>query len=162
MELETTEIEVTPTTDAALNKASRWKRLWASLIDTFILLLFIVPMMYITGGFDGIKDGVQPSIVYSLLIGLLSIVVFIIINGKLLTGSGQTVGKRAMGIKIVSLSGELPTVKEHLLKRYGIYFLLGQVPFIGQILSVANVLIIFGKQRRCGHDHIAGTTVVNC
>jgi len=161
MELEGKETEVLAE-DGELNNASRWDRLCASLIDSLIMMVIIMPVMYLTGGFDGVSKGVQPSLGYTLLMGLFGIVVFIIINGKLLTTNGQTVGKRARGIKIVTLSGELPSIKKHLLKRYGVSFLIVYVPLIGQILSLANVLIIFGKQKRCGHDYLAGTLVVNC
>jgi uncharacterized RDD family membrane protein YckC len=68
--------------------------------------------------------------------------------------------KRTLGIKIVTLSGGLPSLKEHLLKKYCIYFFLGCIPLIGQLLSMVNIAIIFGKQKRCGHDLVAGTKVV--
>jgi len=151
----------TPLFENDLDTASRWKRLWASLIDGLIMMLIVMPVMYLTGGFDGVSEGIQPSFGYSLMLGLFGIAVFIVINGKLLSKNGQTIGKRILGIKIVTLSGELPGIKKHLLKRYGVYFLLGQIPIMGQILSLINVLIIFGKPRRCGHDFVAGTAVVN-
>lgn len=144
------------------NTASRWDRLWASLIDCLLMMVVIIPLIYLTGGFDGISEGVQPSLWYSLFMSLCGIGVFFLINWKLLTVRGQTIGKRTMNIKIVTLTGELPGFKEHLLKRYGLYFLLGQVPMVGQFLSIGNALFIFGKQRRCAHDFVAGTTVVNC
>lgn len=151
----------TMTVSDELNTASRWNRLWAALIDALILMVILMPVVYLTGGFDGASQGIQPSLGYSLVMGLLGIVVFVLINGKLLSTNGQTIGKRALGIKIVTLSGELPSVKQHLLKRYGIYFLLAQLPVIGQILSTVNILVIFGKKKRCGHDYVAGTTVIN-
>ncbi|MDO3383748.1 RDD family protein [Gilvimarinus algae] len=151
----------TQTPDDEDNLASRWYRLWAALIDGLIVMVFTMPVMYLTGGFEGALEGIQPSWQYTLLMGLLGIVVFVLINGKLLAQRGQTIGKRALGIKIVTLSGELPSVKSHLLKRYAVYFLLGNVPTIGQLLSLANVLAIFGEQKRCGHDYVAGTMVVN-
>lgn len=157
------ETENTVTTpDDEYNTASRWDRLWASLIDSLIMMVVVIPVMYFTGGFDGISEGVQPSLWYSLFMSLLGIGVFFLINWKLLSVSGQTIGKRTIGIKIVTLTGNLPGVKEHLLKRYGVYFLLGQVPIVGGFLSIANTLFIFGKQKRCGHDFVAGTKVVNC
>ena len=158
--METENIVTIP--DDEYNTASRWDRLWASLIDSLIMMVVVIPVMYFTGGFDGISEGVQPSLWYSLFMSLLGIGVFFLINWKLLSVSGQTIGKRTMGIKIVTLTGDLPGVKEHLLKRYGVYFLLGQVPIVGRFLSIANALVIFGKQKRCGHDFVAGTKVVNC
>lgn len=144
-----------------LDKASRFTRLLASFFDGAIMMVFILPVVYYTGGFDGIAQRVQPSLSYSLLIGLYGIVVFVLLNSRLLLEKGQTIGKRALGIKIVTLSGELPDVTEHLLKRYGVYFLIGQIPIIGQTLSLLNALIIFGNESRCGHDYAAGTAVVN-
>lgn len=144
-----------------ITPASRWDRLWAALIDGFIMMVIVMPIIFLTGAYDDISNGNQPSLTYSLLMGLVGIMLFTVLNGKLLTKSGQTIGKRALGIKIVTLSGELPGIKEHLLKRYGVYFLLGQIPIIGQFLSLANILLIFGSEKRCGHDLLGGTTVVN-
>jgi len=140
--------------------ASRWERLWAALIDGLILMAIVLPVMYLTGGFDGISEGVAPSFGYSLGLGSLAIVVFFVINGKLLINEGQTIGKRNQGIKISALDGSLANVKDHLIKRYSFYFLVGYIPFIGQIISNVNVLFIFGKNKRCIHDYVAGTQVI--
>jgi len=144
-----------------ITTASRTDRFGAALIDGIIMIVIAIPIMYLTGFFDKISNGIQPSFTYSLLMGLMGILIFILVNGKLLSKSGQTIGKRAVGIKIVTLNGELPEIKDHLLKRYGVYFLLGNIPIIGQFLSLVNILLILGSQKRCGHDLIAGTTVVN-
>jgi len=142
--------------------ASRWRRLFASLLDTLTIVVVTLPAMYFTGGFDQIIAGVEPSIAYNLSIGALGLLVFIIINAKFLIKEGQTLGKKVLGIKIVDIEGNLPTMKAHLLKRYATYFLPGQVPIAGQLFSFVNILFIFGKQKRCIHDHIAGTRVINC
>jgi uncharacterized RDD family membrane protein YckC len=140
--------------------ASRWSRLWASLLDSLIRVTFLSPAMYFTGGFSGLSEGVQRSIGYNLVIGLLGLGVFILINGKLLIANGQTIGKKLLGIRIVDLNGDLPELKKHLIKRYAVFFIPGQVPAIGQFFSIINILFIFGKQKRCVHDLAAGTKVV--
>ena len=140
--------------------ASRWSRLSASLLDSLILMTILIPAMYFTGGFSGFSEGVQPSIGYNLVIGLLGLVVFILINGKLLISNGQTIGKKLLGIRIVDLNGDLPELKKHFIKRYAVFLIPGQVPVIGQIFSFINILFIFGKQKRCVHDLAAGTKVV--
>ncbi|CAB5501398.1 RDD family protein [Bathymodiolus thermophilus thioautotrophic gill symbiont] len=142
--------------------ASRWRRLWASTLDAIIIAIVAMPAIYFTDGFNNISNATSLSIAYTLLLSIFSIVIFIVLNGKLLINKGQTIGKKALGIKIVTLTGERLSVKEHLLKRYGTYFLTGQIPIIGPPLSIINVLIIFGKKRRCAHDYFAGTMVVNC
>ena len=39
------------------NLASRWIRLWASIIDAIILMLITIPILYFTGGVEQIRDG---------------------------------------------------------------------------------------------------------
>lgn len=140
--------------------ASRWKRLWASLIDGATLLAILVPIIIFTGGFSGLSEGVRPSSAYSILIGAISIAAFFFINANLLIKSGQTWGKKIVKIRIVDLNDEIPTMKKHLLKRYAAYFLPGQIPVVGQLIGLLNILMIFGNQKRCAHDYIAGTKVV--
>ncbi len=161
------EVYAPPKADLAIDTqssylASRWSRLFASLLDSLTILVVTVPAMYFTGGFDQIIAGIEPSIVYNLSIAALAIFVFFVINAKFLIKDGQTLGKKVLGIRIVDLEGNLPTMKGHLLKRYATYFLPGQVPIAGQLFSFVNVLFIFSKQKRCIHDLFAGTMVVNC
>jgi len=52
-----------------------------------------VPTMYFTGGFADIADGIEPTLGYNLLIGLVGIVFFLVFNGNVLVKRGQTIGK---------------------------------------------------------------------
>jgi uncharacterized RDD family membrane protein YckC len=140
--------------------ASRWSRLGASLLDGLSIACITLPTMYFTGGFDDIAAGAQPSVAYSLTVAFVGIVAFFLINFNFLLKSGQTLGKKAVGIKIVTKEGLLPSISDLILKRYSVYFLPGQVPIAGQLFSIINILFIFGKQRRCIHDYAAGTMVV--
>tara|TARA_R100000656_G_scaffold97110_1_gene70489 strand:- start:35 stop:538 length:504 start_codon:yes stop_codon:yes gene_type:complete len=142
--------------------ASRWARLGASLIDSIIMMIIVLPVMYLTGGFDGVMDGRQPGFVYSLAMGVLGVVIFFIINYRSLVTNGQTVGKKVLEIKIVDLNGNVPAFQSHLLVRYAVYFLPGQVPFVGQLFNLINILFIFTKEKRCIHDLVAKTKVVQC
>ena len=139
--------------------ASRWTRLGASIIDGIIILVFTLPIMYFTGGFEGFPDGEQPSAFYTLGMGAIGLIFFIIIHGRFLIRDGQTIGKRVLGIKIVTLEGKLPDLS-HLAKRYGFYLLIGNLPFVGPIINMINILFIFSESRRCLHDHVGGTKVV--
>jgi uncharacterized RDD family membrane protein YckC len=154
--------EATETANDTGVLASRWDRLFASILDGIIYCIVIIPIMYFTGGFNGMAQGIQPALGYSLAYGVVGIITFIILNGKLLVSSGQTIGKKAIGIKIVDLNGNLPTLNDHLLKRYAFYFIPGQIPFIGPFISIINILFIFGSEKRCIHDLVAGTKVVDC
>ncbi|WP_353393820.1 RDD family protein [Hydrogenophaga sp. 5NK40-0174] len=136
--------------------ASRGNRFLAALVDGLIMLAVLIPVMFLTGGFGG-----GSSMGYSFMMTLVSIVIFVLINGKSLAANGQTVGKKVMNIKIVAESGAPADVKEHLLKRYGFAWVLGLIPWIGGLLGLVNILLIFGDKRQCGHDMVAKTIVVN-
>lgn len=142
--------------------ASRWARLGASIIDSIIIMIVLVPVMYFTGGFDGMMEGVQPGFVYMFGIGLLNFVVFFVINYRYLIANGQTIGKKVLEIKIVDLNGNVPVFQPQLLIRYAVFVLPGQVPFVGQLFSLINVLFIFSAEKRCIHDLVAKTKVVKC
>lgn len=139
--------------------ATRWQRLWASIIDSLIMGAITLPLVYFTGGFDVITTGREPSFIYNLAIALVGIVFFVLINMKLLLSKGQTIGKKVLNIKIVDMEDNLPS-QNHLIKRYGMYLGLGQIPLAGPILSIVNIVIIFGKEKRCGHDYFAETKVI--
>jgi uncharacterized RDD family membrane protein YckC len=142
--------------------ASRWARLGASIIDSIIMMFVVVPVMYFTGGFDGIMDGREPGFVYMFSMGILSFIVFFAINYRYLVANGQTIGKKVLEIKIVDLNGNVPVFQPQLMIRYAVYLLPGQIPVVGQFFSLVNVLFIFGKEKRCIHDLAAKTKVVQC
>jgi uncharacterized RDD family membrane protein YckC len=142
--------------------ASRWARLGASIIDSIIVMVVLVPVMYFTGGFDGIMEGSQPGFVYMFGIGILNFIVFFAINYRSLIANGQSIGKKVLEIKIVDLNGNVPVFQPQLLIRYAVYVLPGQIPVVGTIFSLVNVLFIFSKEKRCIHDLAAKTRVVKC
>ncbi len=142
--------------------ASRWARLGASIIDSIIVMIIVIPLMYLTGGFDGVMEGRQPEWTYSFMMGIVSLVIFFAINYTSLVANGQTLGKKVLEIKIVDLEGNVPSFKSHLLTRYAVYFLPGQLPVVGPLFSIVNILFIFGSEKRCLHDLAAKTRVVQC
>lgn len=148
----------------SLSIASRVKRLEASIVDGLILFGAMLPVTFLTGGFDMVSKGGKPTMLYSLSMGILAIAAFFALNGKKLVESGQTIGKKIFAIKVVDLNGDLPNFKKHLIKRYAVYFLPNLFPvwILGDLFGLINFLTIFGKSRRCLHDRIAGTIVVNC
>lgn len=44
--------------------------------------------------------------------------------------------------------------------RYGVVGLVSLIPGVGGLFSIVDILLIFRADRRCAHDHIAGTKVV--
>ncbi|EJU9972943.1 RDD family protein [Vibrio alginolyticus] len=142
--------------------ASRWSRLFASILDGLILSVILLPLIYFMGGFDGMLQNppVEQSFIQELLFGIIGFGLYCAINWKLLAQSGQTIGKKALNIKVVTIDGDKASVYNLVFKRYVFSIFVGYIPVIGGILSIVNILFIFGSQKRALHDHIASTKVV--
>lgn len=95
-----------------------------------------------------------------ILTGFVSFGMFVLVQFPFLKATGQTIGKKAMKTKIVTLSGEKPSMADLILKRYAFMHLIRVIPFAGKLLSLINILCVFGKDRSCIHDMVAGTKVV--
>ncbi|MBX2858435.1 MAG: RDD family protein [Cellvibrionaceae bacterium] len=139
--------------------ASRWSRLGAALVDAIIMIPISITLMYFTGGFDVLQTGTEPGIIYNFMIGIANLIFYMLINGRFLLANGQTLGKKLLNIKIVSVDGKKAELN-HLLKRYGFYFFIALFPVVGPLLSLVNILFVFSKSKRCLHDLVAGTHVV--
>lgn len=141
--------------------ATRGQRLAAVIIDgiiggivSVIILTILLPIV----GLDSLStDG---GIGFSIIVMAINLGVFLLINGKLLSSNGQTIGKKLMGIKIATLSGGVLSLKDVLLRRYLPPMVVGIIPVVGAIACLADILCIFREDRRCIHDLIAGTRVV--
>ncbi len=118
-----------------------------------------IPIAYLMGNFDGIMTGQQPPLINTVAMTIISFGIFIGINWVFLR-NGQTIGKRAMGIRIVDLNGAVLPVQRLLGLRYLPWWAASIVPFVGGLFVLIDALFIFRKDRRCIHDHIAGTKVV--
>jgi uncharacterized RDD family membrane protein YckC len=151
-----------PVSTGVTTLASRWARLGAAIIDSLTIGIVTLPVMYFTGGFDGISAGRQPGFLYMLGMTTLSALVYFAINYRFLIANGQTVGKKVLDIRIVDLSGNIPSFQRQLIVRYLVATFPALIPVVGQFLGAIDVLFIFGKEKRCVHDFIARTRVVNC
>lgn len=86
---------------------------------------------------------------------------FFVLHGYLLSRYGQTLGKRILGIAIVTLDNRVPAFFPLIAQRYLTQWLAGMVPGIGILLRLADILVIFRSDRRCIHDHLAKTKVID-
>ena len=141
--------------------ASRRRRLGASLIDSILLMTPSLIAIYYLGWFEHIKNGTFPSVWYTVSLFAFGVVIYLAVNYRSLKENGQTIGKKVLNIKIVDLENNKPNMNTLILKRYAPYVTSAQVPIVGQFTSLINILFIFGKQKRCIHDYIAKTKVVN-
>ena len=123
-------------------------------------MIVYVPVIYFTGIFESMSNpvGDMTATVLALAAGFGS---FLAIHGYFLATSGQTVAKRMLGMQIVSVEDNrtLPFGKLIGL-RYAPLYLVGLIPVLGNLIGLINPLTIFGNERRCLHDYVAGTKVI--
>lgn len=146
--------------EGASELAGRGIRLGAVIIDGLIVGGITFAIMMATGYMDRAMAGTQGvgELVFMAVLGL---VIFIAVQGYFLAQSGQTVGKKILGIQIVDNdTEELVPVVKLIGMRYVILGVVGNIPLVGFIASIVNALFIFRDDRRCVHDLLAGTKVI--
>ncbi|MEM5480147.1 RDD family protein [Pseudoalteromonas fuliginea] len=137
-------------------KATRSDRLVAAIVDGVLGVVCFIPV-FILVGFDNLS---QPTLTLSA--GLLGygILSTLVLHCYLMYQRGQTIGKSLMSIRIENLDGTQASFTTIYFKRMLCMQLLSLVPSVGQFIAgFVNPLFIFGKDKRCLHDHLAGTKV---
>ncbi|MGH8029876.1 MAG: RDD family protein [Arenimonas sp.] len=140
--------------------ADRWLRLGAAMLDGFLMMLIVFPLMYLGGYFEGMLRGQRPDLPTQLMWGGIGFALFVVIQGFPLYTSGQTWAKKLLKIKIVDLDGNKPEFVRLVALRYLTTQAISLVPFVGALYGLVDSLFIFSDDRRCLHDRIAGTRVV--
>lgn len=160
--MDSTNTNETGTHEIETELASRWIRLVGAIIDGLISMAIIIPIMFFTGVLQQLYNTEQ-SLTFGVHVLLLVMGwgVFLILNGYLLFNRGQTIGKLVVKTRIVDLNGNIPNFGKLLILRYFTLGLATQIPFIGSFVGLVDAIFIFGKERRCLHDYMAGTRVVN-
>ena len=130
------------------------------MIDGLISTAILFPIMSATGVFKRAFGGEGMTLGQHATFFVIGWIVFLILNGYLLLNRGQTIGKVAMKTKIVDISGNIPNFGKLLALRYLVIGLIAQIPVIGSLMGLVDALAIFYKERRCVHDYIASTWVV--
>lgn len=143
--------DVTPQDEVVL--ADRGNRLLAAIVDG----LLVMPMYYTFMVSFVLKTQVSPVI--SGLIALYAIAL-LVVDLVLLHKNGQTIGKKLLKIKIVRKDGTRASLGRIFWLRGVVNALPGMLPYL-RIYGLIDVLFIFGEPRRCIHDYIADTIVVN-
>ncbi|HKB56741.1 MAG TPA: RDD family protein [Lacunisphaera sp.] len=149
---------------AGLLLASRWLRLGAQILDGLISCVVALPgfCLLLMAGVFSHPDQPNPALMFGGfgLLGL-ALVGLLIFQIYLLTTRGQTIGKKLLGIRIVSFDDESnPGFVKAFLLRVFVNGLISAVPVLGGIYSLVDICFIFRDDKRCIHDLIAGTKVV--
>jgi uncharacterized RDD family membrane protein YckC len=137
--------------------AGRGTRLVAYLMDCAVGLSPLVLGYAITQGW---AESPQTSML-RLRFWACASLAFVAAQMILLSLRGQTLGKMAMGVRIVDCDTEdNPGFFRAVVLRSIVPGLISAFPCLGTLFALANTLFIFGEERRCIHDLFAGTKVV--
>ncbi len=164
-----------PTASATPVLADRGKRLLARLIDSGLMLCAIMPgafWFFAALGMETQRSSmrghahVEQEAVPQALLGLgggimlttLLVLALFIVQMVLLSTKGQTVGKKILGIRIVQLNGSEAGFVHAVLLRA---IVMGFINALVGVTSLIDPLCIFREDRRCLHDMIAGTIVID-
>lgn len=140
--------------------ASRGQRFGAAFVDGLLAIAWSVPLMYAFGIFEYQNQGEEPPFSTMLLFGALGFLIFTLIHGYLLHKNGQTIGKKLLSIRITDLNDNVPPLSKLLGWRYLPISVVSLIPVVGTFLPLVDALFVFRSDRRCIHDLIAGTKVV--
>lgn len=140
--------------------ADRMVRLLGAFIDAILLMIFVVPAMWFGGYIESAMSG-SVGLGQIILWTAISFGIFVLQQAYPLYVRGQTWAKWLLDIRIVDLEGRQPEFWRLIVLRYLVPQILQSVPIAGGAFTMANALFIFGEQRRCLHDYIAGTRVIN-
>ncbi len=161
-----------PTSEASTDSAqstprfaSLLRRFGGRALDEIIVIVVTIPLLVLvlpTDFWIRAQEGSVTLLDTFTLVGL-SLVVFVILNGYLLIKRGHTTGKMAVRAQIVDAKeGRILPIWKVVGLRYIPVNLLTMLPDIGLfILYLINVLFIFRRNRRCVHDYIAATVVID-
>lgn len=148
-------------------QAGRPRRLFAAMVDFTLTALVAFALMWPLGVFENEQAYERVQFVARLF--TLAFGTYLLLNGRLLHKSGQTIGKKLFRIHAVKNAGEqiLPLWKS-LLRIFGIFALAAivalKVPPMAALMFLAALIVvdglfIFTGKRRCLHDYLVASKV---
>jgi uncharacterized RDD family membrane protein YckC len=155
---------------ADVRLADRLSRLGAWFLDNVLAFICCLPGFMIIGssvvvglltGHGDIGDAASAGHVFlGFMVMAAGGLVLLIVQVWLLSTRGQTVGKRLLNIRIVRLDGSNPGFLYAVVVRAFVPGLIGALPYLGMIFTLVDACFIFRDDRRCVHDLMAGTRVI--
>jgi uncharacterized RDD family membrane protein YckC len=160
--------------------AERGTRLLAAALDGLLICVPLLPIL-VVGGYFGFREAMasraamqagatslpaagSPEWVFILLgvsaLGMFGALGIMIYQWMLISRTGQSLGKKWTNIRIERIDGVPVTFGTGVCLRNWVPKLMGMVPYAGAVFHLVDILYIFRDDRRCIHDHIAGTRVV--
>ncbi|QDT04757.1 RDD family protein [Rubripirellula lacrimiformis] len=142
--------------------ASVWKRFLGSFVDGLMFMVAFGIGMGLVAAMGAAMGQQEPTPVMTaviMVVMLFPVALVLALNAVLVTKSGQTVGKKAVGTRIVMQdTRELPGFIQGWLLRSLVFGIANQfIPF----LAFIDGCFVFTENARMLHDRIAGTVVID-
>ena len=137
--------------------AGFWIRFGAKFIDGIILYIANLPVGILVGivmAFWIEKDNLTGVIILQVINVLCAVILGLCYNVPLLVWKGATVGKLALGLKVVNAEGPVNLSVGKAFGRCFAEYLSGFILYIGYLM------VAFDEEKRALHDRICGTRVV--
>ncbi len=139
--------------------ATRASRLAAAIVDGILYGIVYWAIILLVFGFSFMEVATL-SLLTRIGLQFGGMGVYLALNGWLLAKRGQTIGKKILGIRIVRRSGSPASLGRIVGLRLLPMWLVAMVPFAGLVIVLMDPLFIFRESRRCVHDSVADTIVV--
>lgn len=130
-----------------MKKTNGLIRLLCAVIDAIIVS---IPVLFVMIAVFRISDS-QAELLLKLLLAVYGVLFMEYMNGA-------TPAKRIGRIKVISISGTKPTLIEYGMRELvkSLYF----VPWIGWLLCLVSIIMLFVGSGRTIHDRVGGTKVI--
>lgn len=135
--------------------ASRNARAVGVSIDGLTYVVAILPMLGILA-----LEGEDMMFLFGGLSGL-AVLALVVYQTYLIATTGQSIGKRVVGTRIVRANGMPAGFVHGVLIRSWAMGIITSIPMIGGFIGLFDVLLIFSEDRRCLHDRLADTIVID-
>jgi len=157
---------ISPSMAPSRELASLGQRLGAALLDglvggVVVGVPYFIAMFSMAAAENKHQEGLTGGAMAGFAVAGIGLLVLLIYNLVLLSTKGQTIGKKWLGIRIVTHPDcqKAGFVKAVLLRGF-VNGIIGAIPLLGAIYSLVDIFFIFREDRRCVHDLLAGTQVI--
>ncbi|MBV8032523.1 MAG: RDD family protein [Betaproteobacteria bacterium] len=141
--------DAAPVAARSLEYVGFWKRLVASIIDSFIVMVIVTPITIAVYGLHNVEAGARGGL-WSFVLNVLLVIATLVFWRY----RGATPGKMAISAKIVDAKTLGPAKTGQLVVRFFAY-IVSSVP-----LGLGFLWIAIDRRKQGFHDKIAGTLVV--
>ena len=138
-------------------------RLVAVILNNLVAFASMIPGMILVGVGSSGQQGDSITTVQAIGIGVVALgaIGLFIYQLMLYLRTGQTIGKKLMQVKVVSFTdGTVPGFGGLIGLREIVPGIIAAIPVIGVVFYIVDVCFIFRTDRRCVHDLMANTKVI--